>query len=102
MFLKYSFKEPLGKEISDLQESFLTLYKLIDWLIIYCFTSRSRIFHLYGDVTIKFVKVIAPDDWMGPQLGKLFLHVFIWGKYFKMFSRIPGRATKATIYMKAF
>jgi hypothetical protein len=25
---------------------------LIDWLIIYCFTSRSRIFHLYGDVTI--------------------------------------------------
>jgi hypothetical protein len=23
-----------------------------DWLIIYCFTSRSRIFHLYGDVTI--------------------------------------------------
>ena len=25
---------------------------LIDWLIIHCFTSRSRIFHLYGDVTI--------------------------------------------------
>jgi hypothetical protein len=26
---------------------------LIDWLIIYCFTSRSRIFHIwYGDVTI--------------------------------------------------
>jgi hypothetical protein len=23
-----------------------------DWLIIYSFTSRSRIFHLYGDVTI--------------------------------------------------
>jgi hypothetical protein len=23
-----------------------------DWLIIYCFTSRSRIFHLCGDVTI--------------------------------------------------
>jgi hypothetical protein len=23
-----------------------------DWLIIYCFTSRSRIFHFYGDVTI--------------------------------------------------
>jgi hypothetical protein len=23
-----------------------------DWLIIYGFTSRSRIFHLYGDVTI--------------------------------------------------
>jgi hypothetical protein len=22
------------------------------WLIIYCFTSRSRIFHLYGDVNI--------------------------------------------------
>jgi hypothetical protein len=25
---------------------------LIDWLIIYSFTSRSRIFHLYGDVPI--------------------------------------------------
>jgi hypothetical protein len=25
---------------------------LIDWLIIYCFTSRSRIFHVYGDVKI--------------------------------------------------
>jgi hypothetical protein len=24
----------------------------LDWLIIYGFTSRSRIFHLYGDVTI--------------------------------------------------
>jgi hypothetical protein len=24
---------------------------MIDWLIIYGFTSRSRIFHLYGDVT---------------------------------------------------
>jgi hypothetical protein len=24
----------------------------IDWLIIYSFTSRSRIFHLYGDITI--------------------------------------------------
>jgi hypothetical protein len=23
----------------------------IDWLINYCFTSRSRIFHLYGNVT---------------------------------------------------
>jgi hypothetical protein len=25
---------------------------LVGWLVIYCFTSRSRIFHLYGDVTI--------------------------------------------------
>jgi hypothetical protein len=25
---------------------------MIDWFIIYRFTSRSRIFHLYGDVTI--------------------------------------------------
>jgi hypothetical protein len=25
---------------------------LIDWLIIYCFTSRSRTFHLFEDVTI--------------------------------------------------
>jgi hypothetical protein len=30
------------------------LFKLskYDWLIIYGFTSRSRIFHLHGDVTI--------------------------------------------------
>jgi hypothetical protein len=29
------------------------LYTVLDeWLIVYCFTSRSRIFHLYGDVTI--------------------------------------------------
>jgi hypothetical protein len=27
-------------------------FRLIDWLISYGFTSRSRIFHLYGDVTI--------------------------------------------------
>jgi hypothetical protein len=26
--------------------------RLIDWLIIYGFTSRSIIFHLYGNVTI--------------------------------------------------
>jgi hypothetical protein len=26
--------------------------KVFDWLIVYGFTSRSRIFHLYGDVTI--------------------------------------------------
>jgi hypothetical protein len=36
--------------------SFSNLYFLqdlwFDWLIIYGFTSRSRIFHLYGDVTI--------------------------------------------------
>jgi hypothetical protein len=25
---------------------------VVDWLIIYCFTYRSRIFHSYGDVTI--------------------------------------------------
>jgi hypothetical protein len=25
---------------------------VVEWLIIYCFTSSSRIFHLYGDVTI--------------------------------------------------
>jgi hypothetical protein len=27
-------------------------FSKIDWLIIYCFTSRSRLFHLHGDVTI--------------------------------------------------
>jgi hypothetical protein len=30
----------------------LNKFKGIGWLIIYCFTSRSRIFHLYGHVTI--------------------------------------------------
>jgi hypothetical protein len=24
---------------------------VVGWLVVYCFTSRSRIFHLYGDVT---------------------------------------------------
>ena len=33
-------------------DNFNTIYISEDWLIIYCFTSRSRIFHLYGDVTI--------------------------------------------------
>jgi hypothetical protein len=28
------------------------IYMSYSWLIDYCFTSRSRIFHLYGDVTI--------------------------------------------------
>jgi hypothetical protein len=36
--------------INDYRSRCLTM--MIDWLIIYCFTSRSRIFHLYGDVTI--------------------------------------------------
>jgi hypothetical protein len=31
-----------------------TILSPIDWLIIYCFTSRSRVFHLYGDVAITF------------------------------------------------
>jgi hypothetical protein len=30
----------------------VTVHRKIDWLIIYGFTSCSRIFHLYGDVTI--------------------------------------------------
>jgi hypothetical protein len=28
------------------------MYLLVDWLVIYSFTSRSRIFHLNGDITI--------------------------------------------------
>jgi hypothetical protein len=28
------------------------LVHINNWLIIYCFASRTRIFHLYGDVTI--------------------------------------------------
>jgi hypothetical protein len=39
-------------ETSPLPVKGLSLYQRIDWLIIYGFTSRSRIFHLYGDVTI--------------------------------------------------
>jgi hypothetical protein len=45
----------------------LFMYQImIDWLIIYCFTSCSRIFHLYGDVTI------AGEGWAAkfrPMLG---------------------------------
>jgi hypothetical protein len=35
-------KNPPGQKVNN--------KRLIDWLIIYGFTSRSRIFHLYGDV----------------------------------------------------
>jgi hypothetical protein len=35
-----------------LQEIVYHRYFMIDWLIIYGFTSRSLIFHLYGNVTI--------------------------------------------------
>jgi hypothetical protein len=48
---------------------------MIDWLIIYGFTSRSRIFHLYGDVTIagevlhKFRPILGAQDlWAGSDL----------------------------------
>jgi hypothetical protein len=34
---------------------------MIDWLLIYSFTSSSRIFHIYGDVTI------AGEGWKGLQ-----------------------------------
>jgi hypothetical protein len=32
--------------------NFNSLHQRMIWLIIYCFMSRSRIFHLYGDITI--------------------------------------------------
>jgi hypothetical protein len=37
---------------SSLIVSSVSFDRLIDWLIVYGFTSLSRIFHLYGDVTI--------------------------------------------------
>jgi hypothetical protein len=64
VLLKTSPQELLGQKNWNLLKSFPTQYKSkfviksivsgsrIDWLIIYGFTSRSRIFHLYRDVTI--------------------------------------------------
>jgi hypothetical protein len=57
---KFCSSRGLNRRPSDCQINCLidcataTIYNngLIDWLIIYGFTSRSRIFHLYGDVTI--------------------------------------------------
>jgi hypothetical protein len=44
-----------SKVSSSIRTNLLSvIMQMIDyyyWLIIYCFTSRSRIFHLYGDVT---------------------------------------------------
>jgi hypothetical protein len=41
------------KIVIVIQKIFLNMeIQSIDWLIICCFMSRSRIFHLYGDVTI--------------------------------------------------
>ena len=45
--LENCFSDMALKVFSLLINSFL-----IDVLIIYCFTSRSSIFHLYGDVTM--------------------------------------------------
>jgi hypothetical protein len=54
--------------------SILLSHSLIDWLIICCFTSRSRIFHLYGDVIItgrdaKFRPMLSAHGlWAGRDL----------------------------------
>jgi hypothetical protein len=39
-----------------------------DWLIIYCFTSRLRIFHSYGDVAITGEGLGAQGLWAGRDL----------------------------------
>jgi hypothetical protein len=48
----YIFFLNLSSDIQILLYTRLFLICKIDWLIIYCFTSRSIIFHWYGDVTI--------------------------------------------------
>ena len=51
-----SYAVSLFELVISVKTMFLVIYVvtvlLIDWLIIYCFTPSSRIFHLYGDVTI--------------------------------------------------
>jgi hypothetical protein len=43
----------MSKYEAEIYDSVVSLISSsLEWLIIYCFTSRSRIFHLYGDVTI--------------------------------------------------
>jgi hypothetical protein len=37
---------------SNISRNCYTGPKEVGWLVVYCFTSRSRIFHLYGDITI--------------------------------------------------
>jgi hypothetical protein len=45
--------QKIWKDPENVHHSFADKHnRQIDWLIIYSFTSRSRIFHLYGDVTI--------------------------------------------------
>ena len=39
-------------EANYLQISWYCKIIIVGWLVVLCFTSRSRIFHLYGDVTI--------------------------------------------------
>jgi hypothetical protein len=41
-----------NQSVLMIQTNALFVYTYIHWLIIYSFTSRSRIFHWYGDVTI--------------------------------------------------
>jgi hypothetical protein len=47
------FKKALHTEMKfvEMKDNIFFLQRT-DWLIIYCFTSCSRIFHLYGDFTI--------------------------------------------------
>jgi hypothetical protein len=52
---------------------YLSHFIEIAWLIIYGFTSRSRVFHLYGDVTIaKF----RPMLWAFEEEGSLSNHIY--------------------------
>jgi hypothetical protein len=45
---------------------------------------------------------MVPGSGVGPEYGKLFLHVFILGKYFKNILLKNQSSRKAEIYMKAF
>jgi hypothetical protein len=58
ILLKRTWSSKLQTTLLHLCTVFLNMrlvfisYHQNDWLIIYCFTSHSRIFHLHGDVTI--------------------------------------------------
>jgi hypothetical protein len=46
---------------------------MIDWFIIYRFTSRSRIFHLYGDVTV------TGEGWRAAKFRPMLSAQGLWG-----------------------
>jgi hypothetical protein len=52
MLKTYSNPEPHGVVENEYTRLPVVKASMVGWLVVYGFTSRSRIFHLYGDVTI--------------------------------------------------